>query len=401
MRLLKLELNKTLTNKKSLIVLAILLIVYVVMGFSTTYYSFGGTDNYNTYTALVEENTGELDETQGQISKDAYTEAKNKYGEGEAIDHYKMADPVLKFNSDYNDFRTAVNNYYDGEEAGLQDIDNLIGLAPVQEKLDELKAAGQENSYEYARYEKQLATEKELGAPTFENVSFWDSLFSNWSGMNVLLLLLFPIAYFIAPIFTQEVRTGMDNIVLCSQNGRKEIVTAKILTGVITAVVMSVLFVAGTFIGTFAATGTIAGTEFSMRCLASFRTAQYAFTIGQFAVISVAWIVFIAVVFSMIALFISSKVSNQAGAFGVSFIILLVGMATEIFGTGLKKLLWPIVDFSFNSLGKLSSIFGETTTYNVFGQPVSYAVVAIVVAVLAFIVFTALLYRGQKVRSVR
>ncbi|MDD3219529.1 MAG: hypothetical protein PHC41_07395 [Lachnospiraceae bacterium] len=401
MRLLKLELHKTLTNKKNLIVLAILLVVYIVMGFSTTYYSYGGTENYNTYTSMVEEHTGTLDEAQGVVSTDAYTEAKNKYGSGEAIDHYKMADPVLKFNADYADFNTAVNDYYEGKEAGKQDIDNLIGIAPLQDKLTELQASGQENSYEYARYEKQLETEKELGAPTFENVSFWDSLFSNWSGMNVLLLLLFPIAYFIAPIFTQEVRTGMDNIVLCSKKGRKEIVTSKIITGVITAVVMSILFVAGTFIGTFAATGNMAGAGFSMRCLASFRTAQYAFTIGQFALVSVLWIVFIAIVFSMVALLISALMSNQAGAFGVSFIVLLVGMATEIFGSGLKKLLWPIVDFSFNSLGKLSSIFGGTTTYNLFGQPISYAMLGVAVATVMLSAFIIFVYAAQKKRIVR
>lgn len=62
MRLLKLELNKTLTNKTKLIFLGVMLAVYIVMGFSSTYYSFGGTENYNTYVSLVEEHTGELDE---------------------------------------------------------------------------------------------------------------------------------------------------------------------------------------------------------------------------------------------------------------------------------------------------------------------------------------------------
>lgn len=396
MRLLKLELNKTLTNKTELIFLGVMLAVYIVMGFSSTYYSFGGTENYKTYVSLVEEHAGELDEVQGRISTDTYTEAKNKYGSGEAIDHYKMEDPELKFNSDYADFNTAVNEYYAGEKAGEQDIDNLIGLAPLQAKLDELKSAGQENSYEYAHYEKQLKTEYELGAPVFENVSFWDSLFSNWSGMNVLLLLLFPIAYFVAPIFTQEVKTGMDNIVLCSQKGRKEIVTAKLITSVITAVVLSVLFMAGTFLGTYAATGSIAGAEFSMRCLAGFRTAQYGFTIGQFALVSVLWIMLV----SIVSLAVSAFMRNQAGAFGVSFIIVLAGMATEIFRTGLKKLLWPVVDFSFNSFGKLSAIFGGTTAYNLGGQPLSYAMAGLIVAVLIFAGFVMIVYSARKKRTV-
>ena len=401
MKLLGLELSKTLANRGKLIVLALFLLLYVVMGFSSTYYSYGGTENYQTYVSLVEQHTGELDEAQGQLSTDLYTEAEHKYGAGEAIDHYKMQDPELKFHSDYADFTTDVHNYYYGEEPGEQDIDNLIGIEAVEQKLAELKAAGEQDGYEYARYEQQLATDHVLGAPTFQNVSFWESLFSNWGGMNVLLLLLFPLAYFVAPIFTQEVRTGMDNIVLCSKKGRREIVTAKLLTAVITAIVLSVLFLAGTFVGTAAATGSVAGADCALRCLSGFRTALYDLTIGQFAGIAALWIVLVSIACSSVALVVSSLTRNQAAAFGMSFIMLLVGMSTEIFGTGLKDLLWPIVDFSFNTLAKVSTIFGQTTTYNLFGQPVSYAAAGGIVAVILFVVFTAVVYAAQRKRAVR
>lgn len=192
----------------------------------------------------------------------------------------------------------------------------------------------------------------------------------------------------------------MDNIVLCSQKRRKEIVTAKLITSVITAVVLSVLFMAGTFLGTYAATGSIAGAEFSMRCLAGFRAAQYGFTIGQFALVSVLWIMLVSIVFSVVSLAVSAFMRNQAGAFGVSFIILLAGMATEIFRTGLKKLLWPVVDFSFNSFGKLSAIFGGTTAYNLGGQPLSYAMAGLIVAVLIFAGFVMIVYSARKKRTV-
>lgn len=400
MRLLKLELSKTLTNKKNILILAFFLIVYVAMGFFTTYYSFGGKENYNEYVSLVENAAGEFNAEQGKLSTDAYTAAKNKYGSGEAIDHYEMENPQLKFDRDYDEYTTAVKEYNLGKKEGEQDIDNLIGIAPLEEKLAELKAQGLENSYEYKRYEKQLATEKELGQPTFQNVSFWDSLFSNWSGMNVLLLLLFPIAFFIAPIFTQEVKTGMDNIVLCSVKGRKEIVSVKIVTAVLTALALGLLFLAGTFVGTYAAIGNTAGAEYSMRCLSTFRDAQYGFTVGQFAGVSALWILFVSVVFSLVSLLVSSLTKNQAGAFGVSFILLLVGMSAEIFGTGLKNLLWPIVDFSFNSLGKLSSIFGGIKTYNVFGMPVSYMTVGIAVLLIMAIAVGGLLYISQQKRSI-
>ena len=401
MKLLGLELSKTLVNRGKIITLALFLLLYVVMGFSSTYYSYGGTENYQTYVSLVEQHTGEVDPAQAEISDRLYTEAEHKYGAGEAIDHYKMQDPELKFHSDYDDFATAVDEYYHGEKLGEQDIDNLIGIEAVEQKLAELEAAGEQDSYEYARYEQQLATDLALGAPTFENVSFWDSLFSNWGGMNVLLLLLFPLAYFVAPIFTQEVRTGMDNIVLCSKKGRREVVTAKLLTAVITAVVLSVLFLAGTFVGTAAATGSITGADCALRCLSSFRTALLDLTIGQFAGIAALWIVLVSIAFAAVALVISSLTRNQAAAFGVSFIVLLVGMSTEIFGTGLKDMLWPIVDFSFNTLAKVSTIFGETTTYNLFGQPISYAAAGSVVIVLLFAVFVGIVYAAQKKRAVR
>lgn len=401
MRLLKLEFSKTLTNKKNIIFLGILMILYVVMGFTTTYYNFRGSDNYNTYVSMVEDNTGTLNEAQGQTSTAALNEAKNKYGWGEAIEYYRATDPVLKFNSDYADFAKAVNEYQNGKEAGTQDIDNLTGIIPLQNKLEELKNNGNENSYEYKRYQQQLEKEKELGAPTFQKVTFWDSLFSNWSGMYVLLLLLFPIAYFIAPIFTQEVKTGMDNIILCSVKGRKEIVTAKIITSIVTSIAIATLFVVGTFIGTFLVLGNLDGIGYGIRCLASFRTAQFGFTIGQFAMISVLWIFLVSMTFALLSLFISAIFKNQAAAFGVSFVVLLLCVLTEMLGSGLKKMLWLIVDFSFESLGDLTKIFGGTTTYNVLGQPISYVVTALIVILAVLIGFGTLIYLAQKKRMIR
>ena len=76
------------------------------------------------------------------------------------------------------------------------------------------------------------------------------------------------LAFVIAPVFTQEIKTDMNSIVLCSFKGRREIVTAKLLSVCSTAVILTALYFIGYFIGAFIANGNIVGFNAPARCYA-------------------------------------------------------------------------------------------------------------------------------------
>lgn len=387
-------------EQKRLILLVCLFAFYILMGLSNTGANYGGQRNLRIYMQLVEENEGSVDPEQAEISDRLYTEAQNTYGAGEAIEHVKMMDPIIKFHGDYSDFADDVLEYTNGPKPGEQDIDNVTGILPLQEKLEELRADGRENSFEYRRYQKQLETELRLGEPQFKNVVFWNNLLSNWNGMDITLLLLFPLAFFIASVYTQEVKTGMDHIILCSVKGRKEIVTSKIAAVVITSFSVCLVYLTGTFIGNLISTGEMAGAGESVRCLSKFRNAQFEMPIGSFVLLVCLWLLLVAIVYGLLVAVISALVKSQSAAFGISFIFLLIGMATKILGTTTQALLWPVVDFSFYGLGNCSDLFGKTKVYNVFGRPVSYAVMALIVAAVFGILMVMLHYIRQKKRMI-
>jgi len=68
-------------------------------------------------------------------------------------------------------------------------MDNITGIYPLQEQLEELAAAGATDTYDYERYSLQLETELAAGEPEFQNVALWESLFGVWGGIMAVILL--------------------------------------------------------------------------------------------------------------------------------------------------------------------------------------------------------------------
>ncbi|MEB9896383.1 hypothetical protein P4K96_23385 [Bacillus cereus] len=216
----------------------------------------------------------------------------------------------------------------------------------------------------------------------------------------VVLLLLLVLTYFISPLFTQEVKTEMDSIVLSSEKGRREIVTAKLLCGGLTSAVVAVVYLAGSFIGTFIGYGDLSGANAPARSLQGFGSSMLDMTVGGAAAFGAVWLIFATVIFGLALSFISSKTKNQSAAFGLGIVILLAGSMSNYLGGKLVETIWPIVDFNFGSLSMFIAIFGGAKSYNLFGIPVSYGLAAFAVCLVLGIAAVLLTYLAQRKRSV-
>jgi len=150
MTLFKFELRKLLLNKRNAIIMAVLLVSYCAIGVGMSVFSFGSIDNYNTYSAMANAAAGPYNEEQAQISNAAYDAALDRYGNADGIAHIAMEDPQLKFDVAYHDYSTTVDEYWNGPET--QDLANLKGIYPIQDRMAVLEADGATDSYEYRSF---------------------------------------------------------------------------------------------------------------------------------------------------------------------------------------------------------------------------------------------------------
>jgi hypothetical protein len=403
MKLFKYEMKKLLFNKMRLILLVLLFGMYGFLGFilsadvemeSTP----GEPKAAATYAEMIEKSRGTLNEETLRKSQDTVKAAIAEYGKGEEMYRQQRTNPTLKFSSKYVDFGNQVNMYWYGPTE--QNPDNILGVYPIQEKLKELETENRTDSYEYRYYQERLDLEKQIGEPVFENTGMWSSFFIMYDWMFVVILLLMALTYFISQLFTQEVRTEMDSIVLCSLKGRSEIVTAKLLAATLTSVILAAGYLGASFVGMMIGSGNFSGLGAPARCLEIYAQVPLNLTVGALVAFSVVWLILVTVVFGLALALISSKMKNQSSAFGIGIAVLLAGMMSGSIPKSLYSILWPVIDFHFGALAMFNSIFGGFKTYNILGTPVSYGMMAFVVCLVLGTLACLLTYIAQKKRSV-
>jgi len=397
MKLFRFELRKLLLNKKTLITSAVLLALYCVVGVGLSIASFGGLENYSVYSELANAVTGPYNAEQAELSNIAYEAAKERWGTDEGVTKLSSQDPQLKFDKAYYDYTVTVDEYWNGPILG-QDVDNITGIYPLQQQLAELTAAGATDSYDYQRYSAQLETELAAGEPEFQNAALWESLFGVWGGVMAVILLFFPISFIIAPVFTNENTTGMDNIILSSKKGQGQIVAAKVGAVSVTCVIIALIYFAGTFIGTFLPFGTLAGAGLPIRSVLT--ASQISMSIGSFAALTVVWTIFVAIVYGAVLTLISSKLKSQAATFGIGIVILLGNVMISALGTTVEDTLSMLIDFGFMNTANASAIFGGLTSFHVFGSVVPYYIMALVILLVIGIIALFGVRISQKYRTV-
>ncbi|KPU44373.1 ABC-2 family transporter protein [Oxobacter pfennigii] len=393
MRLFKYEMRKLLINKNRLILLSVLFVLYGLISFLL---SAGGEFEiadraqekvaFTEFMELVSENSGKLDPVQLEESKAKVEAAIGEYGEGEPLNYQINRNPQLRFHRIYTAF-------------GQQVADYRTRVETIQDKIAELEASGQTDSHEYRLYKKQLQAELAHGEPVFEYTRAWNFFFIAFDGMLIILMFMIVLTFFISPLFTQEVKTEMDSIVLCSEKGRREIVTAKLLSAALTSAILAAVYLGGWFIGIYFGCGDLSGYDAPVRCVGAFESTLLNTTAGGAAALCFIWLILVSAVFGTALAFVSSKMKNQSAAFGLGIAILIAGMASGNLGR-IRKIVWPIMDFNFGALSMATSIFGGSKIYNFFGTPISYGTAAFMACILLSVLACLLTYLAQRKRGV-
>ncbi|WP_372999094.1 hypothetical protein [Lutispora sp.] len=404
MKLFYFEMKKLIFNKNRLILLAATFIIFTLMSLltSSVVFEMRSSSSYQEYLNLVKKYSGILNPQQlaesKQISETARASHEAEYGKGEndLFMVYLFRNPVMKFHYDYGNFGKRVYEYWHGPEP--QDKSDIKGVYPLEEKLEALK--NQEDSYEYKYYQKRLETELLYGEPVFANKQFWGNFFASFDISRVVFLFLMVLAFFIAPVFTREIKDDMNGIILCSLKGRREIVTAKLLSVCSTSAILTAVYFSGNFIGAFIANGNIAGFDAPARCLEAFGQTSIDTTVGGMALLGILWTMLAAVVFGLAVCLISAWAKNQTSVFGLSILFILTFSMMGFLNDSIYEMIWPLIDFNFVTLSLFGIIFGGSTMYNFLGMPLSYGMAAFIVCMALSAIAVLLTYFAQNKRSV-
>lgn len=213
-------------------------------------------------------------------------------------------------------------------------------------------------------------------------------------------LLFVPLTFVIAPVFAVERSSGMDNLILCSRNGRRKIVTAKLLSALVAATVVVVLYLSATFLFGFLPHGSFHGWDAAIQSVPAYARSMFQFKVWQLATVGAAWLILTGTVYSLVICFISSHMKSQMGTAGVSLAILFVNVGLAAMGDTVTQRLGTLVDFGLANVTLLKEVFGSHKAYNVFGTCVSYPVMAVFVSGILAALAILGIYRGQKSRTV-
>lgn len=400
MQLFQYEMKKLLFNKGRIMLLAVIFIICMLMGSLSAegIFALRKSAGFSEYSRLVAENTGQFNPEQYAESRaiTEATEAEYRKGNEDGFYMYLHRNPVQKFHSDYAKLGKRVHEYWYGPE--YQDQDNILGVYPLREKLKELSE--QTDTYEYKYYKSRLETELSRGEPVFAETLFWNSFVLAFDPSRVVFLLLMFLSFLISPVFTQEVKTDMDSIILCSLKGRREIVTAKLLCVCAVSAIVTAVYFLGMFCGAYIFSGDATGFDAPARCLAGFAWTSLDMTVGGVVMLGVLWLMLAAMAFSLAICLISAKSKNQSTVFGLGVAMILTFALFGFLSDRLKELLGPLTDFNYVALASYSYIFGGVKAYNVFGVPVSYGAAAFAACLALGIASALLIYVAQKRRVV-
>ena len=399
MSLFRSELRKLLLNKKTLILLLCLFALYSVVGLTSTMFLIGGNDSYRAYEGSAAAWEGPFDSEKAAQAEKIYQEVSARYGTDTRMITRSVKDqPKIILAVNYHAYAERVKEYWNGTPP--ESAEEPYGIALLQGKIAELESQGKQDTAACRELSASLQRLKELGEPEFANTLLWENLFNNWGEHMMQFLLFLPLAFVIAPVFAVERSSGMDSLILSSRNGRRKIVTAKLLSVLIASTVVVVLYLAATFIFGFLPHGSFHGWDAAIQSIPTYARSMFRFKVWQLAAVGAVWLIFTGAVYSLIICFISSRMKSQMGTVGVSLAVLFVNVGLAAMGDTVTQKLGVLVDLGLANVTLAKEVFGGSKVFHVFGMNVSYPVMAFpVLAVIAAVAVFGT-YWGQKSRTV-
>ena len=400
MSLIRFELRKLLLNKKTLLLLLCLFVLYSVVGLTSTMFLIGGNDSYRAYEELAAKWEGPFDSEKAAEAEKIYQEISTRYGTDARMIARSVKDqPEIILAVNYHAYAERVEEYWNGTPP--ESAEEPYGISLLQGRIAELESHGKQDSSDYRELSAALKRLEELGEPEFVGALLWENLFNNWGEHMMQFLLFVPLTFVIAPVFAVERSSGMDNLILSARNGRRKIVTAKLLSVLAASTVVAALYLAATFLFGFLPHRSFHGWDAAIQSIPTYARSMFPWKVWQLAAVGAAWLVFTGAVYSLIICLISSRMKSQMGTAGVSLAILFVNVGLAAMGNAVTQRLGALVDFGLANVTLMKEVFGGYKGFNIFGMYVSYPIMAVFVLGVVSTLAVLWVYRGKRSRTVQ
>lgn len=380
MRMYKYELFKII-SRKSIYVLLVLIIA--MMAFANNV-SADMVMNHRIYEELEETYGGPITEEKN----DAVREKMRARDEAAANNPSTLTEEERHESNVH--FLTAVSGMHSDEL--ITEKENLQG---EMTKYDS-------DSYEYKAARKKLNRLEELEQPYgFYVIQAWRGLNSFIDPMMGSLFLAILILIGLSAVFSDEHTHRTAGIIAASKHGKRKIVTAKIFASLTYLVgIFLILHIANLLIhlnihGGFAGWDVPMQSFFdSMMMDSTYKYSPFNWNILQTYIITLSVQFIASVMVAILVLFISSRFKNTMIGFFLGSSILIIPMFFSSLGLERFNFFKLLIDFSYIEILKVEGLINAFKTYNLFGHPILYPVLVVLLFVLISLGFTGLTYYG-------
>lgn len=190
----------------------------------------------------------------------------------------------------------------------------------------------------------------------------------------------------LSPMFSGEYTAKMDSLILSSKYGRTKLIRAKIFAGILFITAVDLFINTVNLLENLLVFG-VKGWNAPIQCLNSYMYSPYSLTVLQYYFIHLLIHVFACIVFGMFVMLVSSLCKTQILVFFIGAAVYLLPFVVNnaiAFKTTLANL---IIKFSFLWFMQVEKMFNTFKVYNIFGYPVFYPIVGIVLMII-FILFS-------------
>jgi hypothetical protein len=197
----------------------------------------------------------------------------------------------------------------------------------------------------------------------------------------------------VSTVFSDEYSTNMDALILSSKNGKRGVITAKLLAAGVYIMIVALFFTLLNLLIQFKIMG-FAGGSSTLQELFRYENSPYAWTVAQYVPRQIAVHLYGSLAFGLIALLISSLCKSGLGSFFISGTIF--GLPLFINSILYIKSGWAakINEFSYAVLMRGLPLFNQFKAYNIFGHPVLYLNLMLTLFTLISIAVICLTYRS-------
>lgn len=378
--LIKFELYKIFA-KKSVLALIVICIISSVLPSITDYLDIKekGLKSYENIKKIGQEYEGQVITEEKQDNLESMgNQARERYNNGEKINDkdkvitYGMYDYWLPLNSEY----MVGGRFYKFDD--------------IKEKINRLEKEGSKDTYEYKefKYIHDLIEKKPI--PKFYFKFGWNN--ATEFNINPLWMAILIIVS-ICTIFSNEYQSNTASIIFSSKNGQGRLTLAKVISGLLFSTIIF-LVINGIQVAILGMHG-FDGWNLPLGFLPSYARTPYIMNIGTFYMMGLLVSYIGVVLFTLLVMLVSLISKNDMISFAINVVILLgPGFLAKIMPTYMLTKIFMELNIE-NLIGPIS-MFGNISTYNIFGNPTLYLNVIVSIGIVSIPIVLYLIYKLGK-----